>query len=164
MTHEEHVALNALVGGSLTCSELEKVFPEVSRRGNQLLLSWLVKAGQKRDPVCLDAVMQVLWHFASFDTNYTLTLCEIGEEDWHDLHEDVVSMLQELRDPPSVEALFRIANSAHPYLEYDDAYALAVKCCYALRDIGDDLAHAKLSILASDDRDPVRVTALKLSS
>ena len=164
MTHEESAALNALVMGSLTYSELAKMFPEVSLRGNQRLLKWLGEAAHKRDPERLDAVMQVLWHYESFDTSYTLTLCEIGEEDWHDLHEDVVSMLQEIRDPRSVEALFRIANSTHLYLEYDDAYALAAKCCYALRDIGDEHAHAKLASLANDSRDPVRVAARKLTT
>lgn len=83
-----------------------------------------------------------------------LTPCLAGplasalEGTWHTRHEDVVNALQELRDPGTVDALFRAATIRHEYLEFDDGRALARKCTWALADIGTAEARSKLTELA----------------
>jgi len=67
---------------------------------------------------------------------------------WHCRHEDVARMLQKLREPCSVDALFEAATSRHDYLDYDECFCLARKCTWALADIGTPEARARLEKLA----------------
>jgi hypothetical protein len=68
---------------------------------------------------------------------------------WHRKHEDIARLLQQLRDPTAVEALYAAALEKHGYLAYDNSYALARKCTWALGDIGTPEAFAKLKLLAT---------------
>jgi crotonobetainyl-CoA:carnitine CoA-transferase CaiB-like acyl-CoA transferase len=69
---------------------------------------------------------------------------------WHRRHEDVALALQELKDPSSVEALFAAASAKHAYMDYDEFFALARKCTWALADIGTPEARDCLARLAQD--------------
>ena len=69
-------------------------------------------------------------------------------EDWHHSHEDIASVLQDIRDSSTVDALYETALKRHPYLDYDDAFVLAVKCIWALHDIGTTAAQEKLVLLS----------------
>ena len=51
---------------------------------------------------------------------------------WHTRHEDLVTALQKMRSPASVEALFTAATAQHPYLDDDEFFGLARKCTWAL--------------------------------
>ena len=62
-------------------------------------------------------------------------LCKLMEGDWHDSHEDIAHALQNLRLPSTTDCLYRTALRKHDYLAYNDNYALAVKCIWALHDI-----------------------------
>lgn len=126
------------------------------------MLGWMEEAYRYQDSEQLYTIMRLLWDYGSYDSTYVPILCQIGVQDWHDLHEDVASMLQELADSRSVEALFVMANSKHHYLEYDEAYALAVKCCWALAAIGNKSAYEKLKVLARDRRSSVGRAAEEL--
>lgn len=82
------------------------------------------------------------------DLDVVPTLVELLRARWHTRHEDTARWLQQLRDPRAVDALFETAFSKFPYLEYDNSYALARKCTWALADIGTPEARAKLEELA----------------
>lgn len=75
-------------------------------------------------------------------------LIALAEAPWHHRHEDVVHALQELRSPDSIAALERTAFSTHAYLAYDNNYALARKCTWALADIGSREAQEALMRIA----------------
>ena len=49
-----------------------------------------------------------------------------------------------------------------PYLAWDDNHALAVKCIWALHDIGTDAAKEKLALLAGSDLEVIRENASEL--
>ena len=67
---------------------------------------------------------------------------------WHHSHEDLAGALQDLKDPRSIDALFKAAHSRHDYLDYDEFYGLARKCTWALADIGTLDAKERLQQLA----------------
>ncbi|MFO0828315.1 MAG: SseB family protein [Phycisphaerales bacterium] len=67
---------------------------------------------------------------------------------WHHLHEDIVRSLQLLKHAPAVDVLAAAALTKHEYLAYDNSYALARKCTWALADIGTDAAREKLAALS----------------
>lgn len=87
-----------------------------------------------------------------YSAEYVEVLCALAEASWHQWHEDVVNMLDELRDPASVDVLYRVALSRHPYRDYDEHEALGVKCVWALYKIGTEPAVERLVQLMGCDR------------
>ena len=88
-------------------------------------------------------------------------LVELLGKSWHYRHEDIVSVLQGLKDPRAVDALYEEAHSEYEYLNYDDCFGLARKCTWALADIGTPEAKAKLHQLAQEDNQFVAEYAQK---
>jgi hypothetical protein len=88
-------------------------------------------------------------------------LCKLMEEDWHRSHEDIASALQDICVPCTVDCLYRAALRKHDYLAYNDSEALAVKCIWALHDIGTSEAVEKLKLLSQSASAPIRERALK---
>jgi hypothetical protein len=75
-------------------------------------------------------------------------LVEVLPEEWHFRHEDVVKAIQELRCDNAVLALERRALNCPQYLVWDENFALARKCIWALADIGTEEAKKALMRLS----------------
>jgi hypothetical protein len=103
----------------------------------------------------------ILAHRFVLCASWSTMLAELLHADWHISHEDVASALQDIRDPSTVDALYEAALKRHPYLDYDEAFALAVKCIWALHDIGTGPAREKLALLAQSDNEVIRRNAIK---
>jgi hypothetical protein len=86
-------------------------------------------------------------------------LCLLLEEDWHFSHEDIADALQNIRPSSAVDSLYRAALKKHDYLAYDESSALAVKCIWALHDIGTEEAIAKLKSLLELESETIRENA-----
>lgn len=84
------------------------------------------------------------------------TLIELLQTPWHTRHEDVVQLLQQLKDPRAVVPLELAAQSSHDYLSFDEHFGLARKCTWALADIGTEEAKGALSRLAGSDNQLIR--------
>jgi hypothetical protein len=79
-------------------------------------------------------------------------LCELVLEDWHEQHEDVVLVLQELRDGRAAESLYRAASMRFDHLDrWNNLREFQRKCTWALADIGSEDARAYLRELAHVD-------------
>ncbi len=81
--------------------------------------------------------------------------------DCHQRHEDIVHTLQQLKDPSSVEVVYKTALKAFDYLSYDERFGLARKCTWALADIGTPDAKEKLQQLSKSDNPFIAEYALK---
>jgi hypothetical protein len=79
----------------------------------------------------------------------------------HNSHEDIALVLQWRRDPRAVEALGAAALMKHDYLAFDNSYAFARKCTWALADIGTPEAQAKLRLLAANSDETIAGYAQK---
>jgi hypothetical protein len=101
----------------------------------------------------------ILAHQFGLSASWAPLLCELLRTDWHFKHEDIASALQDIRDPSTVDVLYDAALKRHPYLDYDDAFALAVKCIWALHDIGTAAAKEKLVLLTQSDNEVIRRNA-----
>lgn len=86
--------------------------------------------------------------FSELHPMHAPALIRLAEVPWHHSHEDVVHLLQMLRSPDAVAALERVTFSKHEYLAYDNNYALARKCTWALADIGSPEAYDSLTRIA----------------
>ncbi|CDG89183.1 HEAT repeat domain-containing protein [Xenorhabdus bovienii] len=60
----------------------------------------------------------------------------------------------------SVDALYQVSNFELDYLDFDDSYALAVKCIWGLGDIGTPEALEKLKILSISDNEIIKENAI----
>lgn len=81
--------------------------------------------------------------------------------DWHYQHENIALILQGLKSPMSVNVLFATATKRFEYLSYDDSFALARKCTWALADIGTAKAKDKLISLSLNSNEYIAQYAKK---
>jgi hypothetical protein len=70
--------------------------------------------------------------------------------------------LQRLKDPDTVDCLYRAALKAFPYLDYDESHSLAVKYIWALRAINTPHAIEELKLLAKSDNPIISENAVRL--
>jgi hypothetical protein len=91
----------------------------------------------------------ILGHGFGFTDEHLAVLLHLAGEGWHMQHENVVDGLAEFSAPSSVDTLYRAALTRHDYLDYDKAFALGVKCIWALGRINSEEAVTRLGDLMS---------------
>lgn len=110
----------------------------------------LKKDVENRDSKGLFNTLAVI-HNDGADSDYTDLLLSLLDEDWHSSEEDIVSLLELIKDPKSVDKLYDVAINIP---EYDDMRALAKKCMWALSSINTSESVKKL-ILLKESNDPI---------
>jgi hypothetical protein len=85
------------------------------------------------------------------DSDYTDTLLALLDEHWHIDHENIVSILELIKDPKSVDKLYEAAVNVP---DDDEMRALAKKCIRAFNTINTPEAIEKLKLLSNSD-DPI---------
>jgi hypothetical protein len=145
--------------GNISRDEFLRAYPvnvEQDSKHIQQLLSDALSCKQAEDVECA----LLLGFEFGFSADCVDVLCRLLDADWHQKHEDIVRVLQQLRSPSSVDALCRATSMRHQYLEYNDSTALAIKCVWALSKIGTQAALDKLKfIVDNDEREEVKATA-----
>lgn len=107
----------------------------------------LMKAIDGKDPSRVEDLIYLIFCFKLFDAGFIGLLNALLVCDWHKQHENIAMLLQKLKSPDSVLVLFETVTKQFKYLEYDEFHALAVKCIWALGDIGTEQAKEKLELL-----------------
>ncbi len=82
------------------------------------ILEELALASELEDARAVEEAIEKAYH-AGFDAEFVPVLLDLLERNFHTRHEDIVSTLQELKDPRAVNGLYRAALVSHPYLDYD---------------------------------------------
>lgn len=113
-------------------------------------LSLLNKNIESRDATGLSSTLAVIY-LDGADTDYTEPLLSLLDQDWHTSEEDIVGILEQIKDPKSVDKLYKIAVNIP---DYDDMRALAKKCIWALSAINTSESIEKLKLLQAFD-DPI---------
>jgi HEAT repeat protein len=91
------------------------------------------------------------------DSDYTDTLIALLDEHWHIDHENIVSILELIKDPKSIDKLYEAAVNVP---EYDDMRALAKKCIRALSTINTPEAVEKLKVLCNSNDSIIKENAM----
>jgi hypothetical protein len=128
------------------------------RQDREFVPAQLRDAIANREPADVECALYLAFRF-DLSRSWTSLLAGLLDEEWHTSHESLATALQDIRDPSTVEVLFRTARKRLDYLAYDDAFALAVKCIWALHDIGTEAAIEKLTLLALSEVPPIRRAA-----
>jgi hypothetical protein len=147
MTPDEQRTVFDLALKKISEEEFLRRFGISRSDGSKFALSILEKAYGERAAIDVECGVWVGFHFG-FSEEHLDILRRLSEAEWHRRHEDVVTALGELHDNRAGEALYRAALKSHPYLEYDDSRALAVKAIWALGRLKDPAADEKLRLLA----------------
>lgn len=125
---------------------IERYFADIPLR-EEYLISLLERAILEKNPELLGEVV-VLLSCNYFNTGaFLLKLCDLLSVDWHIKHEDIAMMLQEAKDPHTIQCLYNAAELSFDYLEYDETYQFGRKCIKALSAINNDEAILKLKLL-----------------
>jgi hypothetical protein len=113
-------------------------------------LSLLKKNIANKDPKGLENTLAVICNDGA-DDDYTDVLLPLFDEKWHTSEEDIISVLELIKDPKSVDILYEIALDIP---DYDDMRAIAKKCMWALSAINTPEAVQKIKMLKNAD-DPI---------
>jgi PBS lyase HEAT-like repeat len=148
VSKEQWQLAQALAAGRVSekafCESLSTNVEDVPGIGLQLLR----KASDEHDADGVEFGLY-LGHRFGFTEGHLPILLHLAGEDWHTQHENVVDGLARLRAPSSIATLYRTALARLDYLDYDEAFALGVKCIWALGSINSEEAVARLEDLLS---------------
>lgn len=108
----------------------------------------------------IEAWCQVGYHFGK-SQRATPIIAALLRRDDHEGHEALADALQDLRNPQTVECLLDRINRRLPYLVYNDDFALAYKCVWALHDIGTPAAITALTEICQDPREDIAEKAVE---
>lgn len=126
----------------------------------QEIIELLEAAASSHDPDFVEYALQCA-DASGLKPTYVPALISILKSPEHHSHEDIVSALQILKDPRAAEALFNAALIQHEYLVYDERFALARKCTWALADIGTPDARGYLERLGASSNTFIAAHAQK---
>lgn len=110
-------------------------------------LSLLKNNFSNKDAEGLSYTLAVIYDDGA-DSDYTDTLLLLLDEKWHISEEDIVSVLELIKDPKSIDKLYDVAINVP---DYDEMRALAKKCMWALKAINTPEAIEKLRLLQNTD-------------
>lgn len=113
-------------------------------------LSLLKENAKNEDQEGLETTLSVLFYDGA-DADYTDILLQLLDEKWHISEEDIISVLELIKDPKSVDKLYEVALDVP---DYDDMRAIAKKCMWALSAVNTPEAIQKLKLLKKVD-DPI---------
>lgn len=138
---------------------LEKIFAKEDR-GKYLytneLLEKLGDAIQMHDSKGVEYLC-LISEVDGIDKRFTNILCKLLEENWHHSHEDIVMMMEIIKDPASVDCMYKISINIP---SYDDGRSLAKKCIWALGAINTADAKEKLKMLSMSDDEIIKNAAV----
>ncbi|MCU1799159.1 hypothetical protein CUU45_18040 [Pectobacterium polaris] len=152
--------LNMFYSQNISKYELIKKFDLECHTSIELISKEIENASQKKSADELEDAITLIFIFNEKkipveQLNYLLL------EHWHYKHEDIASLLQDIKSESSVEYLFKATEENYEYLSFDDSYALAVKCIWALGEINNENAKIKLSKLCQSDIKIIKSNAEK---
>ena len=157
MTAPEKDLIIAMTVGKISEEEFYRRYPVDVSREYQIGLLETAYREQNAD----DIEHAVLLGYAlKYSAEHVDILCRLMVEKWHMQHENIAGIMQELKAPESVDCLYQAAVVDLDYLDYDEAYALAVKCAWALGAVRTEQAREKLQLLAKNENPVKRDAAL----
>lgn len=99
--------------------------------GRGLGLRLLHEAVTGKAPVGLEAAI-IVCNLFGYGAEHLALLVDLVTANWHQQHENIVSMLGGLKDPGAAAALHCAATWVPAYLDWDENRALAVKAIWGL--------------------------------
>lgn len=148
-------------GNKITQDELYVSIGVKDAEFEQFLLIKMILAYKQEDAEMIEYFIFTIFlaedelNISSFlDILNKLILCK-----WHEKHEDIVLLLQKIRDSESVECLYQAIFLRPAYLKWDDNYSFERKCIHAIAKCGNQEAVNKLKLLVTSNNEIIRLCA-----
>jgi hypothetical protein len=109
-----------------------------------------------------DIMLEYLLYIAEQDglnKSYTHIFCKLLEQNWHEWHEDIVIHLEIIKDPESIESIYKSTFMEKDFHD-DEPCPLTKKCIWALSAINTHESREKIQILSNSSNLSVKETAL----
>ncbi|NQX48216.1 hypothetical protein HQN87_23085 [Paenibacillus tritici] len=161
MTNTEIEVVKKLMRKSITKTEFLQDFTVDVTQNSGYVLMLLERAYNRKIANEVEYSLFIAFSFNLFNEDYVEIACKLIESHWHFQHENLAMILQRLKSPASIEYLYRAAVTQFDYLDFDEAYALAVKCIWALGDINTEDSRGKLKLLTESENEIIRENAVK---
>ena len=146
-------------GNKITQDELYVSIGVKDAEFEQFLLIKMILAYKQEDSEMIEYLIFTIFlaedelNISSFlDILNKLILCK-----WHEKHEDIVFLLQKIRDSESVECLYQAIFLRPAYLKWDDNYSFERKCIHAIAKCGNQEAVNKLKLLVTSNNEIIRL-------
>jgi len=151
----EKNALDLFYAGKINSEELRCMIEKDKLNISKFILNELSSAIEKRSQDDIEDVILLFFIYPEIKREVFIPpLCHLILQDWHYKHEDIASLFQKWKNPQTISVLYETTNKSFDYLEYDDSFALAVKCIWALGDIATAESFDKLKTL-SESTNPI---------
>ncbi len=160
MTDLERELIRSYMKKAITEEQFLNNFTENVQTNSVYMLKLLKLAYKENNEKDVDYLLFVVCAFNLITEEYIGLLCKLMNSTWHHSHEDIASIFQAFRFPQTVECLYKTALTQFEYLEYDEAFALAVKCIWALGDINTPESRDKLKLLAQSENEIIKRNAI----
>ncbi len=131
---------------------------------NECIKQILLQGEQMQDSESIEDGIYLLFAYENYSSSFVDILNKLMLCEWHKEHENIAMLLQRLKSPKSIGVLYETANKQFKYLEYDEFFALAVKCIWGLGDIGTLESYIKLETLSKSENEIIKENALKQMS
>ena len=148
-------------GNKITQDELYVSIGVKDAEFEQFLLIKMILAYKQEDAEMIEYFIFTIFlaedelNISSFlDILNKLILCK-----WHEKHEDIVLLLQKIRDSESVGCLYQAIFLRPAYLKWDDNYSFERKCIHAIAKCGNQEAVNKLKLLVTSNNEIIRLCA-----
>lgn len=145
ISKDDFLKLNGIKRDQLS----EKIFSNIS------------EAAKNKSAHDLELAVYLIFEYDVYRQDLIEVLNKLLADNWHEQHENIAMLLQEYNSSSSIPYLVQTIKTEHDYLKYDTNFALAVKCIWALGDIGNDDAKKQLSELVSSDNKIISENAKK---
>lgn len=132
------------------------LFPKGNRHYKIEIQNLLKEALINRDESLIEYLLLIA-NYDGFDSSYTGILCNLLNESWEYIYEDIILYLREIKDPNSINCIY---NASLLELDYDDGKSLAKKCIWALGAINTSFAFEKIEALSRSKNAIIKEAAL----
>lgn len=160
MTNEERDVISKLMAKTITKQDFINYF-QGKTKNKEYILELLKLAYKEKNADDIEFCLYICFVLELHMEDSLQILCDLLKEHWHYQHENILIMLQELKDPKSVDFIYQTAKTKYEYLEYNDCYSLIIKCCWALGDINTNESLEKLKQLSQSNNEIIKDAAIE---
>lgn len=160
MTKKERELLHNLMTRAIPLEVFMKDFTVDISKNPRYICGLLETTLVEQEANDVEYLLTAIFHFKLFIEDYVDILCKLADETWHFQHENIASIFQKIKSPKTVECLYKTTLTQFDYLEFDNSFALAVKCIWALGDINTVESRKKLELLTQSENEIISKNAI----
>lgn len=151
MIEEQKALIKLLIVKSITKEEFMNKFGVNNENMIQFITKNLEKSYEEKNAEEVGLLLYIIFEYDLFSEQYVDILCKLLYSKWHYEHENIAMIFDKLKSANTIKALYDTASTKFEYLDYDDSYALAVKCIWGLGKMNTNESKEALEKLTKSD-------------